>query len=356
MSNKFEGLRALVLDDDPVYRHIVTSSLHRIGIKETSVAGELGIAQGKLEREKFDIVTIDVVLKQGSGLDLLKWAKSHQPNLITILVTAGSNAHATSEVDALLLGASALVLKPSGADAASKLDKSFHDIIESILSDRQPHTLVSTPATTNSALSGLFPEYRELIAIGASTGGPPVVHQFLSGLPNNFETPIVITQHMPALHIEHFAKLLSDRTGRKVSVANDRERIEPGHVYVAPGGLHLVLKREGNSLIMYHDNGPEEHNCKPAVDPMFRSVARSCGSRCIGIVMTGMGSDGALGAVDLRAKGAPVIVQDKPSSVVWGMPGSVVQKNAASVVVPGPQLASWVTRLDLSCSNMNKAI
>lgn len=355
MTNKFERLRALVLDDDPVYRHIVTSSLHRIGIKDTSVAGELDIARGKLEREKFDIVTIDVVLKQGSGLDLLKWAKVHRPNLITVLVTAGSNAHAKSEVDALLLGASALVLKPSGADAASKLDKSFQDIIDSILNDREPQTNSPSPVATNSALNGLFPEYRELVAIGASTGGPPAVHQFLSGLPINFETPIVITQHMPALHIEHFAKLLNDRTGRKVTVAKDRERIEPGHVYVAPGGLHLVLKREGNSLIMHHDNGPEEHNCKPAVDPMFRSVARNCGSRCIGIVMTGMGSDGALGAAEMRAKGAPIIVQDKPSSVVWGMPGAVVQKNAASVVVPGAQLASWVTRLDLSCSNLSKA-
>jgi two-component system chemotaxis response regulator CheB len=355
MNHKFERLRALVLDDDPVYRHIVTSSLNRIGIKETSVAGDLNIAQGKLEREKFDIVTIDVVLKQGSGLDLLKWVKSNQPNLISILVTAGSNAHATREVDALLLGASSLVLKPGGADAASKLDKSFHDIIEGILNDRESHAHPASPVVANSALNGLFPEYRELIAVGASTGGPAIVHQFLSSLPSGYETPIVITQHMPTLHIDHFAKLLNDRTGHTVTVARDGERIEPGRVYVAPGGLHLVLKREGNSLIMHHDNGPEEHNCKPAVDPMFRSIAKACGSRCVGIVMTGMGSDGALGAVELRAKGAPVVVQDKASSVVWGMPGAVVQKNAASVVVPGSQLASWVTRLDLSCTNITKA-
>ena len=358
MTATLGSLRALVLDDDPVYRHIVTSSLKRIGLLDTSVASDLAIAQGKLEREKFDVVSIDVVLREGSGLDLLKWIKAHQPNLITILVTAGSNTNATREVDALLLGASALVLKPGGADAASRLDKSFKDIIESILQHREPvHIAAATPSPGKQAATGLndlFPEYRELIAVGASTGGPPVVQQLLTSLPMGFETPIVITQHMPTLHIEHFANLLRDRSGRKVSVAKDGERVETGHVYVAPGGLHLTVKRGGNLLTLHHDHGPEEHNCKPAVDPMFRSVAKACGSKCVGIVMTGMGSDGALGAVELRSKGAPVIAQDKLSSVVWGMPGAVVQKGAASVVVPGSEISSWVSRLDLSCSKMSR--
>jgi len=357
MSNQIGTLRALVLDDDPVYRHIVTTSLQRIGIKDTSLAGDLKIAQSKLEREQFQVVTIDVVLREGSGLDLLKWIKTNQPKLITILITAGSNANANREVDALLLGASALVIKPGGADAAAKLDKALKDVIESILKDRSPQApqVASVPKPGPTGLNDLFPEYRELIAVGASTGGPPVVHQFLSMLPSHFETPIVITQHMPPLHIEHFARLLHDRSGRKVTVAINGARIEPGNVYVAPGALHLLVKREGNTLTLHHDDGPEEHNCKPAVDPMFRSIAKACGSKCVGIVMTGMGSDGALGAVELRAKGAPVIAQDKASSVVWGMPGAVVQKGAASVVVPGPEIASWVTRLDLSCSSMNRA-
>jgi two-component system, chemotaxis family, protein-glutamate methylesterase/glutaminase len=358
------SLRALVLDDDPVYRRIVSTSLQRIGISQISVAGELGIAEQKLQAESFDVVTIDVVLRDGSGLDVLTWIKANRPNIITILVTAGSNSEACREVDALLLGASALVLKPSGAGAADKLDKSFKDIIDSILRDRvTPHVQSSrgtTPSTTPAQRTNTAPlrdpallaAPRELIAIGASTGGPPVVMQFLDSLPKDYHTPIVITQHMPALHIPHFAKLLRDRSGRMVEVAKDGETVQPNRVYVAPGALHLTVQRHGTQLLLKHDNGPEEHNCKPAVDPMFRSVAEACGNKAIGVVMTGMGSDGALGAVALRNKGTPVVVQDKPSSVVWGMPGATVQKGAASLIVPAASLADSVIKLDSSISSM----
>ncbi len=372
MSTSLASLRALVLDDDPVYRRIVTTSLQRIGISDVGVAGDLIIARQKLERERFDVITIDVVLRDGSGLELLSWLRQHRPNIVSILVTAGSNSAACREVDALLLGASALVLKPGGAGAAAKLDQSFKDVIEGIIGARAPaHLVTSAPnvaaARPNVALSttpasntrtdvGMYPAQRELIAIGASTGGPPVVMQFLESLPADFQTPIVLTQHMPALHIPHFAKLLDDRTTRRVTVATDGEAVQPGHVYVAPGALHLTVHRQGAQLTMRHDHGPEEHNCKPAVDPMFRSVAAACGARAVGVVMTGMGADGALGAVALRAAGAPVVVQDKPSSVVWGMPGATVQKGAASVIAPAGELAMWVTKLDSSCLHAAQAI
>lgn len=357
------SLRVLVLDDDAVYRRIISSSLQRIGISQISVAGELGIARQKLQTENFDVITIDVVLRDGSGLDVLSWVKHNRPGIITILVTAGSNSEASKEVDALLLGASALVLKPSGAGAADKLDKSFKDIIENIIKDRVPGIGTSVPASrlpTPAALGAtpsprdpaLLPTARELIAVGTSTGGPPVVMQFLESLPKDYRTPIVITQHMPALHIPHFAKLLKDRSGRAVDVAKDGEIVQPGRVYVAPGALHLTVHRQGTQLVLRHDNGPEEHNCKPAVDPMFRSVAEACGSKAIGVVMTGMGSDGALGAVAMRSKGAPIVVQDKPSSVVWGMPGAVVQKGAAHVIAPSFELASWILRLDSNANGM----
>lgn len=362
MSTKLPNLRALVLDDDPVYRRIVTTSLQRIGISEVASASDLNIARSKLLLEKFDIITIDVVLREGSGLDLLAWLKKNQPSIISILVTAGSNSAACREVDALLLGASALVLKPGGTGAAARLDQSFRDIIEGILRDRQPMQPAApmrpaTPVVATPDVSierSLKAETRELIAVGASTGGPPVIMQFLETLPKDFRTPIVLTQHMPALHIPHFAKLLKDRSKREVVVPAHGERVQPGHVYVAPGGLHLTVHREGLYLVIKHDDGPEEHHCKPAVDPMFRSVANACGHKAIGIVMTGMGSDGALGAVALRARGAPVIVQDKPSSVVWGMPGATAQKGAASIIVPGNDIATWVTRLDSSCQTLAK--
>jgi two-component system chemotaxis response regulator CheB len=192
-------------------------------------------------------------------------------------------------------------------------------------------------------LGGLtMPRARELLAVGASTGGPPVVLEFIRTLPADLAMPVVITQHMPESHLPHFARLLADQSKRPVALGVDGELLAPGRFYVAPGGRHMLVVRDRAGLRIALDNGPEEHFCKPAVDPMFRSVAAACAGTAIGVVMTGMGSDGALGAVELRAAGIPVAVQDEASSIVWGMPGATFAAGAADAVVPGDQLARTV--------------
>jgi two-component system chemotaxis response regulator CheB len=343
-TNAASALKALVVDDDAAYRRILTLSLQRVGLTQISVAGDLTLARSKLEREAIDLVTIDIVMRGESGLELLQWMRQHHPDIATILVTSGSEAAACRSVDALLLGATALVLKPSGPNASSQLDDSLNRVISGLSVTRPVRT--ATPGAVKLSATPLLRAHRELIAIGASTGGPPVVLKFLESLPHPLTTPIVITQHMPELHMHHFATLLRERTGLAVAIAEDGEPVLPAHVYVAPGGMHLQVARADRKLVLRHDRGPEEHNCRPAVDPMFRSVAQTCGAAVIGVVMTGMGSDGALGAVALRERGAAIVIQDRNSSVVWGMPGAVAAKGAADVISPGDSLADWVASLD----------
>lgn len=337
-------LHGLVVDDDAAYRRILTLSLQRIGISNVSAAGDLTLARSKLEREKVDFVTIDIVMRGESGLELLKWMQQHQPDVATILVTSGAESSACRAVDALLLGATALVLKPNGAKAADALDKALYDVVSGLSSVRTAP--VGATAQIKPSSASLRQAPRELIVVGASTGGPPVVMQFLEDLPKPLRTPILITQHMPAQHMLHFATLLKERTKLAVDIAKDGEEVKPARVYVAPGGMHMRVVRQNGSLVLRHDDGPEEHHCKPAVDPMFRSAAQACGASVVGVVMTGMGADGALGAVALRERGAPVVIQDRESSVVWGMPGAVAAKGAADVIAPAIDLADWVASLD----------
>jgi two-component system chemotaxis response regulator CheB len=186
---------------------------------------------------------------------------------------------------------------------------------------------------------------REVIAIGASTGGPPVIVSLLRALPPAFATPIVVTQHMPASHVSYFVDLLIARAGRMVRVPEDGELLERATVYVAGPRGHLVVSRRDGRLRLWHDDGPPEHQCKPAVDPMFRSVAEACGPAALAVVMSGMGADGAMGALAMRQRGAAVIVQDEASSAVWGMPGAAVAAGAADHIAAASELAPWVLRL-----------
>ncbi len=335
-------LRVLVVDDDPAYRLILSKVLSGLpNVELVSVAANLTIARAKLERDRFDVVTIDVVLRDESGLDLLPWIHAHHPSIFSILLTAGTHREASLAVDSLLLGASTLIIKPTGEHPVKELTDALQSALAEVVPTEKPID-VSRPIRPNSAKSESAT--RELIAVGASTGGPPVLLQFLIGLPLGFDVPIVITQHMPALHIPYFIDLLARQSGRKVVLGEHGARVERGCVYVAGEAKHLLVNRVGNGLVLAQDGGPEEHNCRPAVDPMFRSVAQACGAASVGVVMTGMGSDGALGARALREKGAPVVAQDQASSVVWGMPGAVAALGAATAIVPASQLAGCVVR------------
>lgn len=333
-------VRIFIVDDDPVYRRILVHTFGQIAnVEVVGAVGGLELAKQRIGERPIDLLTLDVVLHQESGLTLLPWLRQNFPRVVTVLLTAGTAREASQAVDALLLGISTLVIKPSGADAPAKL----HAALQEIVGGMRPAqgTGQVTDAALRPAAAG---QRRELVAVGASTGGPPVLIKFLRNLPATFQLPILVTQHMSAVHLPYFAELMARESGRPVHLALQGDAVVPGCVYLAAGAAHMTVQRSDTTLHIALDEGPEEHYCRPAVDPLFRSVARVCGAACVAVVMSGMGTDGARGAVDLRRKGAPVVVQDKETSVVWGMPGAVVAAHAASEIVPGSELAAAVLR------------
>ncbi len=391
--------RVLVVDDSAAFRQLVTRCLERSPrFQVLGAVGTLALARARLERGDIDAVTLDIAMRGESGLDLLHWVRRHHPHVRVVLLSADASF---TGIEALLIGAT-LIAKPTGPDAEARLTEALErELFEPASSGSRsvapprpasvaPEARVSVaPGTRGSvlpearvtaapgALGSVLPRaslsrpapritasrpgapdeaaelrprvkvrsgpaLRELIAVGASTGGPPVLVRFLQDLGAGFEVPIVIVQHMAAAHIGFFVELLTQQSRRAVRIAQHGMLLEPRMVYLAGDERHLCVGRDRGRLVALQDDGPPEHHCKPAVDPLFRSVAAVCRASSVGVVATGMGTDGALGAVALREAGSPVVVQDQASSVVWGMPGAVVAAHAADAVVPGSELAAFV--------------
>jgi two-component system chemotaxis response regulator CheB len=333
-------LRLVVLDDDAVFRTVLSRLLTSLGLEVVAACSTIESARKRLAGGDVDAVTVDVVLRNESGLDFLKWCRATHPSVITVLVTAGTEKGARTGVDAVFLGASALLTKPDAKSLAG-----FEDELRRVFADgkgREPSAQQRRPIVPPSG-PRLKPEpRRDLLAIGSSTGGPPALLKVLKGLPAWFTAPIVITQHMPSLHLGYLAELLTQQGGRPVEVAMDRAPLQKGRAYLAGHGKHLTIERVGGQLVSRHFDGPAEHHCKPAVDPMFRSIAQVCPGTCLALVLTGMGADGAKGAVALRQTGNPVLIQDQDSSVVWGMPGAVMNAGAADAVASIDRLSQTV--------------
>jgi two-component system chemotaxis response regulator CheB len=185
----------------------------------------------------------------------------------------------------------------------------------------------------------------KILAIGSSTGGPPALFEFFKELsPALGNIPVVVTQHMPATFTSILAEHISRISNRECREATDGEKLAPGIIYIAPGGKHLILANRGNPIINLSD-GPRVNFCKPAVDPMFDSVAEVFGAQALGVVFTGMGSDGALGSVTMSKAGGSIIAQDKETSVVWGMPGATAHTGVCSAVIPLKEMAAKVTKI-----------
>jgi len=372
----FVPRRVLVVDDSAAFRHLVSGCLARNPRFEVvGAVGTLALARDRIERGDVDAITLDIALRGESGLDLFHWVRRHHPHVRVVLLSADATF---TGIEALLLGAT-LITKPSGPDAEARLTEALdRELSESACAEPRsivpPRPASVVPAARGSvvpptrasvapppaspvksplvppagasaravAAARVAPLPRELIAVGASTGGPPVLVRLLQDLGPNFEVPVVIVQHMAAAHIEFFVALLTQQSRRDVRLAAHGMVLEPHTVYLAGGERHLHVGRERKRLVALLDDGPPEHHCRPAVDPLFRSVAAVCGAASVGVVATGMGIDGAAGAVALHNAGAPVVVQDQTSSVVWGMPGAVVAANAADAIVPGNELAAFV--------------
>ena len=346
--------RVLVVDDSVVVRRLVSKALEAEGeVEVVGVAADGKIALVNIERLHPDVVILDVAMPVMDGLTALAEIRQRWPGLPVIMFSTLTTRGAEVTLDALALGASDYVLKPSGADAASSMATIRAELLPRIAAllpaarEAQERTarIPQRPSrATGSVTRATGPPQRvDLIAIGVSTGGPTALAELIPSLPGSLPVPIAIVQHMPPMFTKILAERLDHKSALRVAEAADGDRLKPGSVYVAPGDLHLAIATRDREVLHVYD-GPHENSCRPSVDPLFRSVADRYGANALGIVMTGMGSDGLRGAEHLAAAGARILVQDEASSVVWGMPGFVSRAGLADAAVPLAGLRAEILR------------
>jgi two-component system chemotaxis response regulator CheB len=238
------------------------------------------------------------------------------------------------------------VTKPSshGVNTREVVGEDLVRKIKALASQEQegPTSLTATPTPQHHTVANL--QEAAIVAIGVSTGGPNALVELLPRFPADFPVPIVLVQHMPPLFTKMLAERLSEVSKLPVSEAEHTQEIVPGQIYLAPGGFHMEIKRLlGRTVIALHD-GPPENSCRPAVDVLFRSVAKVYRERALGVVLTGMGQDGLHGSKAIKQTGGAIIVQDKESSAVWGMPGAIVDAGLDPCVLPLSHIADEIAR------------
>jgi two-component system chemotaxis response regulator CheB len=342
-------IRILVVDDSVVIRKLLSDTLSRDSALEVvGTASDGRIALAKIPLLKPDLITLDVEMPVMGGLETLAAVRKLYPMLPVIMFSTLTERGAAAALDALSLGASDYVTKPSNAGSPAAANERIRaELIPRIKAlCTIPHLNLVPAAGTRPALKTRVRGNSriEIVAIGTSTGGPNALAEVLPQIPGDFPVPIVVVQHMPPIFTRLLAERLASRSAILVEEGSADAVLSPGHAWIAPGGFHMKVIRTGVNWRLHLTQDAQENSCRPAVDVLFRSVAAAYGANALAVVMTGMGSDGVLGAQDIRDAGGEVIVQDEASSVVWGMPGLVHASGLDDAAYPLDQLAAEITR------------
>ena len=336
----------MIVDDSAVVRGLISRQLSsdpRIEVVCTASNGELALRE--LTRHQLDVIVLDVEMPVMDGLTALAHVRREHPGVRVIMVSTLTRRNAEITLKALRMGASDYVAKPeTGLAGAEAFQQELLSKIVA-LATRRPKpspTRPSAPVVLDASRKRNGPP--QVLAIGASTGGPPVLLQLFEALRGAVSQPILLTQHMPATFTALLAEQLARAGNRPCAEARDGETLAPGHCYVAPGGWHMTVEREGGAPFIRLNQGPPENFCRPAVDPMLRSAVQVYGAGVMAVVLTGMGADGAKGCEAVARAGGRFIVQDEASSVVWGMPGAAAATGLAEQILPMDQIGPWLRR------------
>ncbi|HXM21928.1 MAG TPA: chemotaxis response regulator protein-glutamate methylesterase [Terriglobales bacterium] len=341
-------IRILVVDDSVVIRRLLSDTLS--GDRALEVVGTASdgrIALAKIPLLKPDLITLDIEMPVMDGLETLAAVRKLYPKLPVIMFSTLTERGAAATLDALSLGASDYATKPSNTGSpAGAIERIRIELIPKIkaLCGVAPLKLPLLPESRPALVRVRSNPRIGIVAIGSSTGGPNALAEVLPRIPNDFPVPIVVVQHMPPIFTRLLAERLASRSSIPVEEGSAGVILKPGHAWIAPGNFHMKVIRAGADRRLNLNQGPQENSCRPAVDVLFRSVALAYGANVLGVVMTGMGSDGVLGAQDIRDAGGDVIIQDEDSSVVWGMPGLVHASGLADAAYPLDHLATEITR------------
>jgi two-component system chemotaxis response regulator CheB len=369
-----DAIRVMVVDDSVVVRGLVARWLEEdkdIVVVGTPRNGKIAVES--VARLDPDVIILDVEMPEMDGLEALPLLLRAKPGIAVIMASTLTRRNAEISLKAIQLGARDYVPKPEGNAGVTTSTDFRREIVEKVkaLGNRQRNRRpVAAPVTgaapATARLAAASPSSRpaavsdaagrmvlrpfstvvpRILAIGSSTGGPQALMDMLKACPSIFaRVPVVITQHMPPTFTAILAEHISKAVGIDAQEAREGEPLRANRIYVAPGGLHMVLARGAETVIRLLDTPPVNF-CRPAVDPLFESVAAIYGPATLAVVLTGMGHDGARGAGHIANAGGTVIAQDEATSVVWGMPGATAQSGVAAAVLPLPSIAPKIVQL-----------
>ncbi len=351
-------IRVLIVDDSALVRRLLTEMLSAAAdIEVVGAAADAHAAREKIKQLNPDVLTLDVEMPRMDGITFLRNLMRLRP-MPVVMVSSLTERGADVTLEALALGAVDYLPKPK-LDLAATFTDYRAELIEKIRTAACASVRALDPGRMPGAaapahgIDAVLPRNRGLpqlrttqriIAMGASTGGTEAIKEVLTRLPPD-SPGVVIAQHIPKAFSGPFARRLNDRCSVSVCEAEDGQQILAGHVYIAPGDRHLRVARDGTRYLCRLDDGVPVNRHKPSVDVLFRSVAENGGCNAIGVLLTGMGKDGARGLKEMLEGGSRTIAQDEASSVVWGMPGEAVALGAAQHVLPLDQIATMVRTL-----------
>jgi two-component system chemotaxis response regulator CheB len=379
-------VRVMVVDDSAVIRGLITRALEAdTAIQVVATVGNGQLAVGQLGRTDVDVIVLDIEMPVMDGLTAIPKLLEVAPDVKIIMASTLTQRNAHSSIEAMNKGASDYIPKPSSTGEIHGSADFKRELIEKVKAlgrtrrdkrDRnraagQPETRPQPTATTRAATAAgaaagavtqaargslLSPQTPialrapgrtppQIVAIGSSTGGPQALFAVLGALPAAMKLPIVITQHMPATFTTILAEHIQRTAKRPCAEGVDGETVEVGRIYLAPGDNHMKIESKGAQKVVRITKEPPENFCRPAVDPMFRSVATAYGAAVLGVVLTGMGADGAKGGKVVVDAGGTVIAQDEATSVVWGMPGATAMSGVCAAVLPLDRIAGEIAKL-----------
>lgn len=358
-----EPYRIMLVDDSAVIRGLTARWLEAdpaIKVVASVSGGELALSA--VRRNQPDVVVLDIEMPGMDGITLLPKLLELDPGLKIIMFSTLTQKSASISLKALASGAADYVPKPSSraemhqatdfrrdlvnkvkALGAARRSSQSSDLKSRDLRPRAPAIAAAAKKTITLCRPGLLAP--RVLAIGSSTGGPKALFKLFESLKNSIRLPIFITQHMPPMFTTILAENLGRVSGAPCAEAIDGEEVQKGHIYVAPGDHHMTVEIDDRTKYIRLNQGPPVHYCRPAVDPMFQSVAAAFDGLVLGVVLTGMGSDGLEGGRTLVEAGGTMIAQDEATSVVWGMPGAAAQGGVCSAVLPLEEIGPAISRI-----------
>lgn len=346
-------IKVMIVDDSAVLRQVLSALFAKEGgIEVIGVAADPIFAIEKMNKVWPDVLILDVEMPRMDGITFLKKIMAERPTPVVICSTLTENGAATT-MQAIAAGAVGIVTKPK-VGLKNYLQESSENLVNTVRAAAQAnvkrlkltHPIVAVPKLTADAIlppasHAMAETTQTVIAIGTSTGGTQALETVLTALPRVCPG-IVIVQHMPEKFTEAFAKRLDDICHITVQEAKQGDHIRPGHALIAPGGRHMMVKRSGAQYYVDVVDGPLVSRHRPSVDVLFRSMAKFAGKNALGIIMTGMGDDGAKGLEEMHNMGARTIAQDEESCVVYGMPKEAVKLGAVDRIISLEQISNEI--------------